>query len=164
MLTIIAGGKPSKNWLLAGIQEYEKRLKKPFDVHWLFTDDVEATTAKLLYKASGASTSKFLRTNNTSTSKLSRNSNTFLVLLDERGKNLSSPEFSKLLDQKFNNSIEVTLVIGGPYGFSDDFRAQADFLWSFSNLVFPHELMRLYLIEQIYRAQEISHGGKYHHP
>ena len=139
MLQIIAGGKPSKYWLFDGISEYEKRLKKPFDIKWTFTDDVEATAHKL------------------------RKNHEFLIILDERGKNLSSPEFSQLLDQKYNASMSVILVIGGPYGFSRAFRAEADLLWSFSRLVFPHELMRLYLVEQIYRAQEIRSGGKYHH-
>ena len=139
MLQVIAGGKPSKHWLLEGIFEYEKRLKKPFDIRWTFTDDVEAAVHKL------------------------RKGREFLIVLDERGKNLSSPEFSKIIDRQLTEGNQIILVIGGPYGFSDGFRASADLVWSFSRLVFPHELMRLYLIEQIYRAQEISRGGKYHH-
>ncbi len=139
MLQIVAGGKPSKNWLLEGILEYEKRLKKPFDVRWTFTDEVEKTVQKL------------------------RDGRSFVIVLDERGKNLSSPEFSQLVERKLTDGAQIIIVIGGPYGFSDEFRAEADLLWSFSRLVFPHELMRLYLIEQVYRAQEIRNGGKYHH-
>jgi len=139
MLQIIAGGRKTKGWLTEAVSEYERRLKKPFDARWTFTDDVEGTVEKL------------------------RKNRDFLIVLDERGKNLTSPEVSKLLDRELTFGKNIILVIGGPYGFTDDFRKSADFLWSFSNLVFPHELMRLYLIEQLYRAQEIRNGGKYHH-
>ena len=139
MLTIIAGGKKSKGWLEAGLSEYQKRLKKPFDIRWIFTDNIEGVVSKL------------------------RKGREFLIVLDERGKNLSSPEVSQLIDRELTFGKQIILAIGGPYGFSDGFRAEADLLWSFSRLVFPHELMRLYLIEQIYRVQEIRNGGKYHH-
>jgi len=139
MITVVAGGKKTKGWLLEGVSEYQKRLRKPFDVCWIFTDEVEKETVKL------------------------RKNHEFLIILDERGKNLSSPEFSSLVDRKMTEGQQIIIVIGGPYGFTDDFRAQADFVWSFSRLVFPHELMRLYLIEQIYRAQEIYKGSNYHH-
>ena len=139
MLQIVAGGKKSKNWLVEGVSEYEKRLRKPFDVRWTFTDDVEGAVEKL------------------------RKNRDFLIVLDERGKNLSSPELSEILDRQLTLGNQIILAIGGPYGFSDAFRARADLVWSFSRLVFPHELMRLYLIEQLYRAQEIRSGGKYHH-
>ncbi len=139
MITIIAGGKKTKNWLALGVSEYEKRLRKPFDVNWIFTDEVKKEVGRL------------------------RKGHEFLIVLDERGQNLSSPEISSLLERKITESNRIIIVIGGPYGFTDQFRASADLIWSFSRLVFPHELMRLYLIEQIYRAQEIRNGGKYHH-
>lgn len=139
MLNIVCSGKKSKGWLEAGLSDYEKRLRKPFDVRWTFTDDVENTVSKL------------------------RKPRDFLIVLDERGKILSSPEISQLLDRQFTFGNQVIIAIGGPYGFSDEFRNNSDFLWSFSKLVFPHELMRLYLIEQLYRAQEIRSGSKYHH-
>lgn len=86
----------------------------------------------------------------------------FVILCDERGKNLSSPEFARVLSQKLLEK-NVKIVIGGAFGVSPEFRQRADLMWSFSRLVFPHQIVRLILTEQIYRAQEISRGGKYHH-
>jgi 23S rRNA (pseudouridine1915-N3)-methyltransferase len=57
----------------------------------------------------------------------------------------------------------VAIIIGGAFGVTEEVRNRADFVWSFSKLVFPHMLMRVMMTEQIYRAQEIAHGGKYHH-
>ena len=86
-----------------------------------------------------------------------------MILLDERGKNLSSPEMSSILSQNFISAKEVVFIIGGAFGVDEDIRLKSDLVWSFSRLVFPHQLMRVMLVEQIYRAQEIASGGKYHH-
>ncbi|MBQ3352435.1 23S rRNA (pseudouridine(1915)-N(3))-methyltransferase RlmH [Candidatus Saccharibacteria bacterium] len=141
-MRVIAGGKKSKNWVLEGQTEYEKRLKKPFDVHFEYWDDdkIASLTSNWPFKPSE-----------------------YVILLDERGTQLTSPELSHRLEQVFNSSKSVTFIIGGPYGVSEETRKRADFVLSFSGLVFPHELMRIMLSEQIYRAQEISRGGKYHH-
>ena len=143
MIKIVAGGKVSKGWVLDGVSEYEKRLKKPFDVSWQFFEEEKLT--KHLEKWPFSSSSEFV------------------ILLDERGSELSSIEFSEKLEKCFNSSREVVIIIGGAYGVSSEVRERADFVWSFSRQVFPHELMRVMLTEQIYRAQEISRGGKYHH-
>ena len=87
----------------------------------------------------------------------------FVILLDERGKNISSPELAKMLSNGFVNSQNFVIVIGGAFGVSEELRQRANFVWSLSKLVFPHQIVRLILVEQIYRAQEISSGGKYHH-
>ena len=76
---------------------------------------------------------------------------------------ISSPDFASKLDSSFTNSRNVIILIGGAYGFSEDARRRADFVWSFSDLVFPHQLFRLMVTEQIYRAQEINRGSNYHH-
>ena len=60
-------------------------------------------------------------------------------------------------------SKNVVILIGGAYGFSEEIREKADFIWSFSKLVFPHMLARTIVAEQTYRAQEIAKGGHYHH-
>ena len=76
---------------------------------------------------------------------------------------MDSPEFAKVLENSFNYSKNVVIIIGGAYGFDDEIRSHADLVWSFSKLVFPHLLFRVMVAEQIYRAQEILGGGKYHH-
>lgn len=85
----------------------------------------------------------------------------FVILLDERGRNLSSPELSTVIMEHTSQSI--VFIIGGAYGVTDDVRRRANLVWSLSKLVFPHQLVRLILTEQLYRAQEIARGGKYHH-
>lgn len=87
----------------------------------------------------------------------------YVILLDERGKNLSSPELSEALSRQFVNSKEVVIIIGGAFGVSEEVRQKSNLVWSLSRLVFPHQLVRVMLAEQIYRAQEIAVGGKYHH-
>jgi 23S rRNA (pseudouridine1915-N3)-methyltransferase len=83
-------------------------------------------------------------------------------LLDERGENLTSPELASILTQKMQDR-NVVFVIGGSFGVSEVVRARADLVWSLSRLVFPHQLVRLILTEQIYRAQTIANGQNYHH-
>lgn len=87
----------------------------------------------------------------------------FVVLLDERGKLLDSPTLSKALLEPLEKSQPVTMIIGGAYGVTDAVHTRVDLVWSLSPLVFPHQLVRLLLIEQLYRAQEIARGGHYHH-
>ncbi|MDO4979198.1 MAG: 23S rRNA (pseudouridine(1915)-N(3))-methyltransferase RlmH [Candidatus Saccharibacteria bacterium] len=142
MIRILSGGKKHDPWVAEAVKEYEKRLKKPFDVTWEFFDDEKL--AKYLDEW------RFKPTE-------------YVIITDERGKNISSPEFSKKLEDVFNSSRSVAIVIGGAYGVPKEARNKADFVWSFSNLVFPHQLMRAMLIEQIYRAGEISKGSNYHH-
>ncbi|MDE6276551.1 MAG: 23S rRNA (pseudouridine(1915)-N(3))-methyltransferase RlmH [Muribaculaceae bacterium] len=88
----------------------------------------------------------------------------FLMLLDERGKEYTSREFASWLEKK---NIELpgrlVLAIGGPYGFSKDVYARAGAMLSLSRMTFPHELVRLFIVEQLYRAMTILRGEPYHH-
>ena len=88
----------------------------------------------------------------------------FVILLDERGKILSSPELSETLRAPLEAGRDVVLVIGGAFGhFPEEMQARANLTWSRSKLVFPHQICRLVVAEQIYRAQEIYLGHSYHH-
>ncbi len=142
MIRIIAGGKKNAEWVLEAISEYEKRLRKPFEISWEFFEEEKLLKMLSDWPFSGRD---------------------FVICCDERGKNISSSEYSDLLSRAFLESRNVVILIGGAYGFSDSVRARADFLWSFSKLVFPHALARVIVAEQTYRAQEIFNGGKYHH-
>lgn len=87
-----------------------------------------------------------------------------LILLDERGKLLSSPEWATAFQGLLNNSTKtLVLLIGGAYGVSDAVRAKADKVWSLSRLVFPHQLVRVIAAEQVYRAFSILANSPYHH-
>jgi 23S rRNA (pseudouridine1915-N3)-methyltransferase len=88
----------------------------------------------------------------------------YLVLLDEHGKQSSSEELAKFIQQRANESIKtVVFLIGGAYGVSEAIKKRANYQWSLSKLVFPHQLVRLILAEQIYRACSINRNEKYHH-
>ena len=88
----------------------------------------------------------------------------FLVLLDERGKQLTSEGVAQFLQTRANESTkQVVFLIGGAFGVSEEVMKRANYKWSLSPLVFPHQLVRLILAEQIYRACTIIRNEKYHH-
>lgn len=87
-----------------------------------------------------------------------------LILLDENGKSFSSVGFSEELQKKMNSGIKtLVFVIGGPYGFSKEVYAKAQGKVSLSSMTFSHQMVRLFFIEQVYRAFTILRGEPYHH-
>lgn len=87
-----------------------------------------------------------------------------LVLLDEKGKRYSSVEFSKYLQKKMNSGIkQLAFVIGGPYGFSEKMYQEAQGKISLSDMTFSHQMVRLFFVEQLYRAFTILRNEPYHH-
>lgn len=143
MIRVICGGKKNSGPHAELIAEYEKRLRKPYDIKWEFYEE-----DRLAHKLAEW---PFDRARD------------FVICCDECGENISSDEYSKLLSGSFLQSRDVVVLIGGAYGFSEEVRAKSDFVWSFSRLVFPHQLFRVMVVEQIYRASQIANGGKYHH-
>ena len=149
-IRIIAIGKKHESWIEEGIQRYQKRLKRPFKIEWVILphsslDDVRA------------------RQNESQRILLHLNANDYVVLLDEIGKSIDSVELSALLLSKIELSKNLVVIIGGAYGVNETVQKRANFIWSLSKLVFPHQLVRLILTEQLYRAQEINSGNPYHH-
>lgn len=147
---ILAVGKKHEQWVTDGITRYEKRLRKPFDATW-----------QLLPHSSREGDAARSEESERILSRVDRDA--FLVLLDERGRNVDSPTLARRLQGAFDAGRSVTVVIGGAYGVDDRVRDRADFVWSLSQLVFPHQLVRLILAEQLYRAQEIAGNRPYHH-
>ena len=88
----------------------------------------------------------------------------YLVLLDEKGKQIGSEELASFIQLRGNESIKnMVFLIGGAYGVGEGVKQRANYQWSLSKLVFPHQLVRLILAEQIYRACSINRNEKYHH-
>ncbi len=88
----------------------------------------------------------------------------YVVLLDERGRQLNSGGIAQFIQARANESVKnLVFVIGGAYGVSDEVMQRANYKWSLSQLVFPHQLVRLILAEQVYRACTIIRNEKYHH-
>lgn len=149
-IRIIAVGKKHESWVTEGIERYEKRLKRPFITEWVLLPH----SARQGLEARGDESERIL-------SRLGQDD--YVVLLDERGRAVDSPALSKLLLGVLEASRPVTIIIGGAYGVDNSIHTRANFVWSLSPLVFPHQLVRLILAEQLYRAQEIASGGPYHH-
>jgi 23S rRNA (pseudouridine1915-N3)-methyltransferase len=149
-LRIIAVGKKHEAWVADGIDRYEKRLRKPFMLEWVYLPH----SAREGLSARQDESERIL-------SRLKDDD--FVVLLDEKGKIVDSPALASLLESPLHSSRTVVLIIGGAYGVDETVHRRADFVWSLSLLVFPHQLVRLLLAEQLYRAQEIAAGNPYHH-
>jgi ribosomal RNA large subunit methyltransferase H len=148
-MKIICVGKKHDHWIIDGISRYERRLRAPFKLDWQFV--------------SYSSFSGDRARRDESTELLKRIApQDYVILLDETGKNVDSPSLSHKLEQLTIQN-QIVFIIGGAYGVDERVKQRANFIWSLSGLVFPHMLVRLILIEQIYRAQEISKGGPYHH-
>lgn len=150
-LRILAIGKKHESWVAEGIDRYSKRMKKPFDVSWQLLPH----SAREGDAARAEESARIL-------AKIQPRDH--LILLDERGKNIDSPALARALQQPLDAARPVVLVIGGSYGVDTSVHQRADFTWSLSKLVFPHQLVRLVVAEQLYRAQEIAGGRPYHHP
>lgn len=88
----------------------------------------------------------------------------FLILLDERGKQLNSLQWSNQFQELMNRGTKtIVFLIGGPWGVSEKVKTKANKIWSLSTLTFPHQLVRLLITEQIYRAFSILNNSPYHH-
>lgn len=88
----------------------------------------------------------------------------YVVLLDEKGKDMKSEAVAELIENRMLDSVKrMVFIIGGAYGVSDAIHVRANYTWKLSSLVFPHLLVRVILVEQLYRAMTILKGEKYHH-
>jgi 23S rRNA (pseudouridine1915-N3)-methyltransferase len=148
-------GKSNEPYVAEGIELFTKRLKHYFPVEWTILP-VPKQTAMLseadLKKKEAAMILEWLQPDD------------YLIALDERGKQTSSEELAAFIQQRANESRKrLIFLIGGAYGLDDVVLKRADFKWSLSKLVFPHQLVRLILAEQLYRACTILRGEKYHH-
>lgn len=149
-IRIITVGKKHESWVAEGIERYQKRLARPFDVEWAILPHSSFDEQRTRQDESERILARV-------------RDDEFVILLDERGKMIDSPALSKLLLTPLETSKPTTLIIGGAYGVDQSVHDRADFIWSLSLLVFPHQLVRLMLVEQMYRAQEIAGGKPYHH-
>lgn len=149
-IKILTIGKKHEPWVSEGIDRYQKRLRVPFDLEWVLLPHSSFEGDRARQEESERIVSRL-------------KPDDYVVLLDERGDLLNSPELSSLLYDQLENSKTVVLVIGGAYGVDESVRQRADKVWSLSPLVFPHQLVRLMVAEQIYRAQQIGLGSAYHH-
>jgi 23S rRNA (pseudouridine1915-N3)-methyltransferase len=149
-IRILAIGKKHEAWVDEGIIRYEKRLKQPFGVEWVLLPHSAREGDAAREEESRRILDRIKKDDE-------------VILLDEKGALFDSPGLSKLLLEPLERSKQIVVIIGGAYGVDETVHARADTIWSLSPLVFPHQLVRLILAEQIYRSQEIAAGRSYHH-
>ena len=148
-------GKNNESYISAGVDEFTHRISKYFKVDWniipvpknatiLGEMDMKKKEAEIILGW------------------LSKDD--YLVALDERGKQLSSEGLADFIQARANQSIKnLVFLIGGAYGLDESVLKKANYKWSLSSLTFPHQLVRLILAEQVYRACSILKNEKYHH-
>jgi 23S rRNA (pseudouridine1915-N3)-methyltransferase len=154
-LKIIAIGKTDHSAILELQELYSKRLQHYIRMDWEIIPDLKNTKSLQESQQKAKEGEAILK-------KIS--STDWLILLDEKGKSMTSMEFSAFLQGKMNAGIkQLVLVIGGPYGFSDEVYQRANGKISLSKMTFSHQMIRIFLAEQIYRAFTILRGEPYHH-
>lgn len=147
MIKIICVGKIKEMYLKSALNEYLKRLTKYtkleiIEVNDFSTFDAKEKEALLILKHV--------------------NKDDYVITLEIGGKNLTSESFANLIENCMINSKNITFIIGGSYGLSDEVKKVSNFALSFSSLTFPHQLFRVILLEQIYRGFKIINNETYH--
>jgi len=156
-IRIVAVGKLKEKYLKEGIKEYLKRLQ-PFAK----VEIIEVADEKEPVNASPADEMNIKKKEGERILKHIK-PDSFLFVLAIDGKQLSSEELAEKLSQlALQGKSDITIVIGGSLGLSDFILHKADFKLSFSKMTFPHQLMRLVLLEQVYRTFKIIRGEPYH--
>jgi len=148
-------GQTAFDYIKTGVEIYEKRLKHFIPFETMVISDIKnakSLTEEQLKQKEGEQILKKI------------DSNDYLILLDERGKQFSSLQFSELLEGYLqSNHKRIIFLIGGAYGFSEEVYKRANAQWSLSKLTFSHQMVRLFVVEQIYRGMSILRGLPYHH-
>lgn len=154
-ITLITVGKTDKDWVRQGMEIYISRLKHyiPFSVTEIpELKNVSSLSKEQIKQREGELIMKLVRPTDD------------LILLDEHGKEYTSVDFAKLMQNKISyTGKDITFVIGGAYGFSPTVYERANSKMSLSKMTFSHQMVRAIFIEQLYRAFTIMRGEPYHH-
>jgi 23S rRNA (pseudouridine1915-N3)-methyltransferase len=151
-LRVLWVGKTQNDWVRAGIDEYASRIRRYGALEIAETRDEKGACREIMQSRECNRLEKLLP------------KNARLILLDERGKELTSPLFAGFIGKYRDSGIsELVFAIGGAYGFSESFRARADEIVALSRMTFTHQMVRVFLLEQIYRGFTILNGEPYHH-
>ena len=154
-LTLLTIGKTEEPYLQTGIAAYAKRLERYSA--FVIKEIPALKNAKNLPEAQQKNKEGELILKEIAPGDL-------LYLLDEKGKEFDSVSFSKFLQQQMNTSVKhLVIAVGGPYGFSDEVYKRAAGKISLSKLTFSHQMVRLFIVEQLYRAFTILKNEPYHH-
>ncbi len=154
-ITLIAVGKTEDTYLIEGIDKYLNRLKHYINFSVLIIPDIKNT--KNLTESQQKSKEAELISKQINPTDL-------VILLDEKGKKHSSVSFSEYLNKQMIGSVQhLVFIIGGPYGFDENIYKRANTSISLSDMTFSHQMVRLFFVEQLYRAFSILKNEPYHH-
>lgn len=151
-IELLLTGKTTEKWLNEGIEVYTARLKHyvPLSISYLPSSSAK-TPERAVQEESEQILSRFKPRD-------------FIVLLDEKGKELRSVQLAAHLEKWMLQGINrLVFVVGGAYGMNEELKSKADMILSLSKLTFTHQMIRLILVEQLYRAMTILRNESYHH-
>ena len=153
-VTLLVVGKTTDSHIDALIQEYQKRLTHYLPFALQVIPELKNTKALSSEQQKQAEGDLILK---------AVTANTDLILLDEHGQEFRSIEFADYLQKRMSSGRDVVFVVGGPYGFADTVYQRANGKISLSKMTFSHQMVRLFFVEQSYRAMTILRGEPYHH-
>lgn len=154
-ISLIAIGKTEDKYLIEGIDKYLNRLKHYINFSFTVIPDIKNT--KNLTEAQQKSKEAELILKQL-------NNSDVVVLMDEKGKKYSSVQFSQYINKQMVGSVQnMVFIIGGPYGFDESIYKRANSSVSLSDMTFSHQMVRLFFVEQLYRAFTILKNEPYHH-
>lgn len=151
-IALLVIGKTNEKYLESGIEIYQKRLKHYTNFEIITLPDVKGISeSKVLIEKEADQFLKQIKEDD------------FLILCDERGQMITSVELSELLSKRMSESRKkIVILVGGAFGVSAEIRKRADYILSFSKFTFSHQMIRLFITEQVYRAFTIIKNEKYH--
>lgn len=150
MIKIICVGKIKEKYLKEAIDEYKKRLSKYTKIEIIEVLDEGLKEEQKVVEIEKEKIEKHITEKD------------FLITLEIEGSEYTSEQFAKKLDSIFITNSNICFIIGGSYGLSEDIKKKSNLHLSFSKMTFPHQLFRVFLLEQIYRAYKINNNEKYH--
>ena len=151
MIKIVCVGKIKEKYFVDALEEYKKRISKYSKLEIIEVSDEATDNEKIVLAKEKEKLLKVI------------NKSDYNIVLDIDGKELSSVELSDKINNIFTNyNSNITFIIGGSCGIDDEIKNMCDFRLSFSKMTFPHQLFRILLLEQIYRAFKILNNESYH--
>ena len=150
MIKIVCVGKIKEKYLKDAIDEYQKRISKYTKLNIIEVKDYDYEDINKVLQEEKEQIEKYI------------DSKDYLITLEIEGKQITSKELAKKLDNTLTHNSNITFIIGGSYGIDQSIKNKADFHLSFSSLTFPHQLFRVLLLEQIYRTYKINNNESYH--
>lgn len=148
-------GRPHETYISQGVNDFTKRIENYYPVEWRFFN---------LKRNTGSLPPQKLKMAENELIQSALKPEDWLVCLDENGRSFTSRKFSEFIQIRGNEGTKkLVFLIGGAFGLDETLLQKSKLIWSLSSLTFPHQLVRLILAEQIYRACSIGRNEKYHH-